>query len=261
MKNNPCEAINTEKLLVFVCRYTKQRVILTMLKATKIAQKTIQTTKTKLLTTDVLLNRGMNLDECKAICTSPEIPIREKAFFRIIYETQLRPFEVLNLQIENWERHQKTVTALRVKQKWDNRHKRHILSFPRTAVVNDNTNEMLRKIIGVRKKGHIFINAQGETLSLEWFNERINYYAKLLGIQKVKKYYVDGRSLKLVTCMALREAGERHHDNAGGSRKLSSVAAGHSMQVKEKHYEKVGEDFEQVHQSYKDHHPAFVERW
>ncbi len=226
--------------------------------ASKINVKAIQTTKTKMLTTDVLLNRGMNLDECRAICTSPEIPIREKAFFRIIYETQLRPFEVLNLLIENWDRHQRTVTALRTKRKWDNRHKRHIPSLPRTAIVTDNTNEMFRNIIGVRKKGHIFVNAQGEQLSLEWFNERIGYYAKLLGIQKIKKYYVDGRNLKLVTCMALREAGERHHDNAGGSRKLSAVAAGHSMQVKERHYEKVGEDFEQVHQSYKTHHPAFV---
>jgi hypothetical protein len=27
------------------------------------------------------------------------------------------------------------------------------------------------------------------------------------------------------------------------------VAAGHTMQVKEKHYEKVGEDFEQVHET------------
>ncbi len=65
----------------------------------------------------------------------------------------------------------------------------------------------------------------------------------------------------LVTCMALREAGERHHDNAGGSRKLSAVAAGHTMHVKEKHYEKVGEDFEQVHESYRRFHPAFVEEW
>jgi hypothetical protein len=39
-------------------------------------------------------------------------------------------------------------------------------------------------------------------------------------------------TLKLATCMALREAGERHHDNAGGSRKLSAVAADHTMQVK-----------------------------
>jgi len=65
----------------------------------------------------------------------------------------------------------------------------------------------------------------------------------------------------LVTCMALREAGERHHDNAGGSRKLSAVAAGHTMVVKEWHYEKVGEGFEQVHESYRKFHPAFVEEW
>lgn len=127
--------------------------------------------------------------------------------------------------------------------------------------MTENTNEMLRKIIGVRKKGYIFINEKGEQLSLPWFNERISYYAKLLGLQKIRKYYVDGRTLKLVTCMALREAGERHYDNAGGSRKLSAVAAGHTMQVKERHYEKVGEDFEQVNASYEKYHPAFTESW
>ncbi len=59
--------------------------------------------------------------------------------------------------------------------------------------------------------------------------------------------------------MALREAGERHHDNAGGSRKLSAVAAGHTMEVKERHYEKVGEDFEPVHESYRKFYPTFIE--
>jgi integrase len=224
-------------------------------------QKSEHLTNTNLITTDILLNRGMNLEECRAICTSPEIPIREKCFFRVIYETQFRPFEALNLQIEDWDRNQHTVTAKRVKQKWDNRHKRHLPSLPRTAIITENTNEMIRKIVGVRKKGCIFINAQSDQLSLEWFNERINYYAKLLGIQKIKKYYIDGRTQKLITCMALREAGERHHDNAGGSRKLLAVASGHSMAIKEKHYEKVGDDFEQVHDSYREHHPAFTQGW
>jgi hypothetical protein len=63
----------------------------------------------------------------------------------------------------------------------------------------------------------------------------------------------------IITCIALREAGERHHDNAGGSRKISAVAAGHTMHVKEKHYEKVVEDFEQVHESYQKFYPAFME--
>lgn len=219
-----------------------------------------------ILTTEPLLNRGMNLEECKIICTSPLIPLREKLFFRMIYETQFRPFEVLNLKIEDWDRNQHLITAVRVKQKTkpqkgNRKEKIWLPSPPRTALLTENTNEMIRVMVSNRKKGYIFVNEKGNQLSLEWFNERINHYAKLLGIQKIKKYYRDGRTLKLVTCMALRESGERGHDNAGGSRKLSAVAAGHTMEVKEKHYEKVGEDFEQVHQSYKKFHPAFVEGW
>jgi hypothetical protein len=134
-------------------------------------------------------------------------------------------------------------------------------SIPKTRAITPSTNEMLREYVSNRKKGPIFINENEKMLSLEWFNQEISRYAKLLGIQKIKKYYVDGRTLKLVTCMALREAGERHHDNAGGSRKLSAVAADHTMQVKEKHYEKVGEDIEQITQSFQKYHPAWVEGW
>ncbi len=242
-----------------------------MPKHTILTQKTTQITNGKLLLTDQpLLDRGMNLDECKAICTSPEIPAREKLFFRIIYETQLRPFEALNLLIENWDRDQQLITAVRVKQKTapvkGDRHKKMLLpSKPRTAFLTENTNLMLKAVVSNRKKGYIFVNAAGEKITMAWFKDRINHYAKLLGIQKDVKYY-DTRTGEvhprhLVTCMALREAGERHHDNAGGSRKLSAVAAGHTMQVKERHYEKVGEDFEQVHESYRRFHPAFVEGW
>ena len=220
----------------------------------------------QLLTTETLLNRGMTVDECRIMCTHHGIDLREKLFFRIIYETQLRPFEVLNLLVEQWDRKQGFVTALKVKQKTkprkgDHRAKDRLPSTPKTRAITPSTNEMLREYMSNRKKGHVFVNENGEMLSLEWFNQEISRYAKLLGIQKIKKYYVDGRTLKLVTCMALREAGERHHDNAGGSRKLSAVAADHTMHVKEKHYEKVGEDIEQITQSYQEHHPAWVEGW
>ncbi|HLB71901.1 MAG: hypothetical protein OIN88_16195 [Candidatus Methanoperedens sp.] len=57
--------------------------------------------------------------------------------------------------------------------------------------------------------------------------------------------------------MALNEAGKKHNDNAGGSRKLSAVAAGYTMAVKERYYEKVGEE----HESCRRFHPAFVEGW
>jgi len=241
-----------------------------MAKQAILTQKTAIFTNGKLLTDQPLLDRGMNLEECRAICTSPEIPVREKLFFRVIYETQLRPFEALNLLIENWDREQQLVTAVRVKQKTapvkGDRHRKILLpSKPRTAFLTENTNLMLKTVISNRKKGHIFVNADGNKLSMAWFKDRINHHAKILGIQKDMKYY-DTRKGEvhprhLITCMALREAGERHHDNAGGSRKLSAVAAGHTMHVKEKHYEKVGEDFEQVHESYRRFHPAFVEKW
>lgn len=225
-------------------------------------QDLIQKEAVILETTALQLSRGMTEEECKIICTSPQIPIREKLFFRILYETEFRPFETLNLQIEDWDRKQALVTARRTKQKTrpvpgDNRKKIWLPSNPRTMMISPATNEMLRVYVGNRKKGAIFINRAGNKLSLEWFNQAINKYATLLGIQKEVHKYKDGRSLKLITCMSCREAGERHHDNAGGSRKLSAVAAGHTMQVKEQHYEKVGDNFEQVWESYRKFHPAF----
>jgi len=129
-------------------------------------QKSANSTKSKLvLTTEPTLHRGMNKEECKIICTSSTIPLREKTFFRIIYETQLRPFEVMNLEIENWDRNQQMVTAVRVKQKWDNKHKRHLSSVPRTAIITDSTNEMIRTLVSNRKKGKIFINKDGEAFA------------------------------------------------------------------------------------------------
>ena len=34
----------------------------------------------------IILDRGMNRDECRAMCISPRIPLREKLYFRMIYE-------------------------------------------------------------------------------------------------------------------------------------------------------------------------------
>jgi hypothetical protein len=58
----------------------------------------------------VLLDRGMNKDECRAMCTSPQIPLREKLFFRMIYETTTRPREVLESRIELWNRNTGEIT-------------------------------------------------------------------------------------------------------------------------------------------------------
>ncbi|MCJ7618025.1 MAG: hypothetical protein MUO43_15960 [Desulfobacterales bacterium] len=74
-----------------------------MAKKAILTQKPAILTNGKLLTDQPLLDRGMNLEECRAICPPSEIPVREKLFFRTIYETQLRPFKGLNLLFENWD--------------------------------------------------------------------------------------------------------------------------------------------------------------
>ncbi len=64
---------------------------------------------------------------------------------------------------------------------------------------------------------------------------------------------------KLVTLMALREAGERHHDQEGGDPAISAKAAGHTMAIKQKYYSKGS--FEEAQASFEKYHPAFKEVW
>ena len=167
------------------------------------------------------LERDMTIEECRIICNSRKIPLREKLFFRMIYETLLQPSEVLNLQIENWDRKYAVVKATRVMMRTrplkGNMSKKVWLQMrPKTRSISSNTDKILIKYVKNKKKGPIFVNNQtGEMISLTWFNKAINRYATLLGIQKIKKYFKDEvqrdkpRNLKLVTLMALKRAGER----------------------------------------------------
>jgi integrase len=168
-----------------------------------------------------LLERDMTIEECRIMCNSRKIQLREKLFFRMIYETLLQPSEVLNLQIENWDRKYAVVKATRVMMRTrplegDMSKKVWLQMRPKTRSISSNTDKMLIKYVKNRKKGPIFVSNQtGEMISLTWFNKAINRYATLLGIQKIKKYFKDEiqrdkpRNLKLVTLMALKRAGER----------------------------------------------------
>jgi integrase len=187
-----------------------------------------------------LLERGMTVEECRKLFTSCDIPIREKLFFRMIYETLLQPSEVLNMQIENWDRECSRVTATKVRirtkpLKGNFSKKVRLPTGPKIRPIMLDTNNMLKEYIGNRKKGPIFVNNQtGDMITLTWFNKAINKYAELLGIQQIKKYFKDKmkrekpRSLKLVTLMALKKAGghdeynqyaKEVHDNKWRTRK------------------------------------------
>ena len=188
----------------------------------------------------ILLERDMTVEECRKLFISCQIPIREKLFFRMIYETLLQPSEVLNLQIENWDRECARVTATKVRKrtkplKGDMSKKVLLPTKPKVRPIMLDTHNMLKEYVGDRKKGPIFINSQtGKRISLTWFNKAINKYAELLGIQQIKKYFKDKikrekpRSLKLVTLMALKKAGghdeynkyvKEVHDNKWRTRK------------------------------------------
>lgn len=206
-----------------------------------------------------LLGRGMHKDECKAICTSPMIPLEPRLFFRMIYELTFRPFEVQHLLIENWNRETGEVTAKRVKVKYNPKSKTKT-SSPRSMVLTPNTNEMLRAYVSQRKKGFIFESeVKGKPLTLRYFEQQIDKYARLLSIQKDRAKAPKGRVYRLVTLMAMREAGERHHDQEGGDDAISAKAAGHTMTVKNKFYKQGS--FEEAQKSFKMHHPAFTEGW
>ncbi len=208
---------------------------------------------------EIYLLRGMTIEECKTICTSPIIPLREKSFFRGIYETLFRPIELLQCNIEDWNRKTGEITAHYTKRKYSPKIKTTLPRQPRTMYFTRNTNEMIRKIVGNRKKGPIWINRNGERISLRYMEKKIDYFARLLGIQKLKKITSNGKKYNLVTLMALREAGERHHDLRGGDADVSAAGAGHTKQTKAQYYKKTPE--EEIRESMKRHHPAFTEGW
>ncbi len=211
------------------------------------------------LTTAPLIERGLTVEECKVICTSPIIPVRERTYFRVIYETELRPIEALNLEIENFNKETGELIALRVKGK-KNKYIKETIVKPRHVFVSPNTIVLLKSIISNRKKGYIFEGGDSKPLTKRFMQEQIDKYARLLSIQKLRAYSVDGRELPLVTLMALRKAGERHHDANGGDPSLSAQSSGHTMKTKVQYYQNEV-DWESVHKSYREHHPAFVEGW
>ena len=106
----------------------------------------------------VIMDKGMNRDECKEACTSPQIPLHEKLFFRMIYETTSRPREVLEARIELWNRNTCENTFPKTKGKYNRWTGKRIPGSPKTMKLTSNTNEIPRHYVGNRKKGYIFIN-------------------------------------------------------------------------------------------------------
>jgi site-specific recombinase XerD len=139
------------------------------------------------------------------MCTSPQIPLREKLFFRMIYETTTRPREVLEARIELWNRTTGEITFPIPRSKYNRWTRRHIPGAPRAMKLTGNTSDILRHYVRNRKKRHIFINSRTDKrLTLRHFEKMIDKWARLLNIQKLQSIKPSGREYHLITLMGLK---------------------------------------------------------
>lgn len=200
------------------------------------------------------LNRGMTVQEVQTLLTAP-MPDRERAYYRALYETFYRAFELLMCDIEDYDRKTGEIVARHTKNKYNPKTKQHIRSPPKHMILSYTTQLLFKKIIGNRKKGAIFINKKGERLTKTYFQIYIGNLATRLGIQKVTHVTPSSKEYHLVTLKALREAGERHCDIAGADSEITARGSQHSALVKEKYYKKAG--WEEIQDQIKRYHPAF----
>jgi len=200
------------------------------------------------------LDRGMTVAEVQTLLMTP-MGNRERAFYRAIYETFYRVNELLQCNIEDYNKSTGELIAQHTKNKYNPWKKHHIQSPPKHMVLSQSTQMLFKRIIGNRKKGPIFINKQGKRLTKTHFQAIINEIATSVGIQKVVQKTPTGKEYHLVTLKALREAGERHCDLAGADSDVTARGAQHSAIVKERHYKKAG--WEEIQEQVKKYHPAF----
>ena len=198
--------------------------------------------------------RGMTRDEVEKLLTAP-MGDRERAYFRGLYETYFRANELLQVNIEDYDRSAGVIVCLNPKRKYSRMTGKTISPPPKRMCVSRSEQILLTSIIGNRKKGPIFTNRQGKRLSVTYLEMYIDTIATKIGIQKVSHVTESGREYHLVTLQALREAGERHTDMSGKDPIITAKAAQHSMQVKEEHYGKY--QWEEIQEHVKKHHPAF----
>jgi site-specific recombinase XerD len=202
------------------------------------------------------LDRGMTLQEVQLLLTAP-MGDRERAFFRAIYDTFYRANEMLQCNIEDYNRNTGELTCLKPKAHYDRTSGKVFQPQPKHMILSLPTQMLFKSIISNRKKGAIFINRQGTRCSITYFQMYINDLATKLGIQKITHITPLRKEYHLVTLQALREAGERHTDLAGADKDVTARGAQHSAIIKEKYYKKSG--WEEVQSQVKKYHPSFRE--
>jgi len=204
------------------------------------------------------LDRGMTKQEVKTLLTA-SMGDKERAFFRVVYETFFRANELLQCNIENYNKTTGEVTCLKPKRKYSRKLGKVVQPSPKHALISKTSQLLFKRIIGNRKKGAIFVNKRsGTRISITHFQMYIHDLATRLGIQQITHITPTGKKYHLVTLQGLREAGERHMDLEGADKDVTARGAQHSAIVKEQYYKKSG--WEEFQQQQKKYHPAFQEK-
>ncbi|MCJ2670309.1 MAG: tyrosine-type recombinase/integrase [Candidatus Thermoplasmatota archaeon] len=215
--------------------------------------------------------RGLMADECLAICSAPrKLPVnaskfclwkslRDEILVRTLYETFARISELLYVKVADVDFKQRAIRITRPKGKAvfrivDGR-REHVdtLYVRRWVFFGDYTRDLIIRHLAGRKRGYLITTSRGKQLSTRQAERIVDHYARKAGVQEVVGHTKGGREVRLVTCKALREAGERHTDVAGADRDATARVAGHTVMTKERYYKKG--NFEEDRKVVRDHHP------
>jgi integrase len=221
------------------------------------------------------IDRGLTFGECEKLCHEPKklstnaskFQIwkhqRDELLIRLIYETFGRIGELLSVEISDIDFEQSAISIKHPKSKAvfkvidGKRIHTDTISQPRWVFISDYTKNFIIQFLSGRKKGYLITNSSRKKLSSREAERIVDYYARSLGIQQIIGTTKNGREIRLVTCKALREAGERHTDVSGGDRDATARVAGHTVRTKESHYKKG--NFEEDRAIVRNHHPLMKE--
>lgn len=215
--------------------------------------------------------RGLTTEECLLLCKAPQkLPVdatpfqiwkhmRDEFLIRLTYETWARISELLQARISDIDFKQQAIHITHPKGKAifrivDGKRKHAgTIHSKRWVFFGEESKNLLIRYLGRRKRGYLIANSRRRKLSTRQAERIVDYYAGKAGIQKVIGLTKDGKEIRLVTCKALREAGERHTDMSGADRDATARIAGHTVRTKEKYYKKG--NFEEDREMVRSHHP------
>ena len=219
--------------------------------------------------------RGLTVQECVSLCLEPRrLPanatkfriwksMRDELLIRALYETWVRLGELLKVEVRDIDfdncsiliRHPKGRAIFRI----ENGKRVHVDTVHRQRQVffSDYVRDLMIRYLSRRRGGPLIVNSKKKRLSSRQAERIVDTYAKAAGIQKVIGHTRMSREVRLVTCKALREAGERHTDIAGADRDATARIAGHTVRTKEKYYKKG--NFEEDRRIVRENHPLMKE--